>query len=230
MNGTHLLHSLTSRFLLRDAETRALRFGEVERRDFAVQLALARQKLDSAQVLWAHQQYVEGLRLAEESVTEALCSAELCQYILPAGTAIDDGAEPVSAQVLRELGSRPEHIQDALLCQRGLPEPRPTLNSQITPRERGYFQKAIQAAYHVVERLRPAARSPRDIVVSRWGRVAMLAASFLVGLGLGLATFKLFSLARSSSSACANAPSRTGSCFARTGRKRFTSCKVEPGT
>ena len=145
MNGTHLLHSLTSRFLLRDAETRARRFGEVERRDFAVQLALARQKLDSAQVLWAHQQYVEGLRLAEESVTEALRSAELCQYILPAGTAIDDAAEPVWAQVLRELGSRPEHIQDALLCQRGLPGPRPTLNSQITARERGYFQKAIQA-------------------------------------------------------------------------------------
>ena len=43
----------------------------------------------------------------------------------------------------------------------------------------------------MVERLRPAARSPRDIVVSRWGRVAMLAASFLVVLGLGLATFKL---------------------------------------
>jgi hypothetical protein len=189
MNGTQLLNSLTSRFLLRDAESRARRFGEVERRDFAVQLALARQKLDSAQVLWAHQQYVEGLRLAEESVTEALCSAELCQYVLPAWTAIDDGAEPVSAQVLRELGSRPEHIQDALLCQRGLPEPRPTLNSQITARERGYFQKAIQASYHVVERLRPAARSPRDIMVSRWGRVAMLAASFLVVVGLALATF-----------------------------------------
>jgi hypothetical protein len=190
MNGTHLLHSLTSRFLLRDAETRARRFGEVERRDFAVQLALARQKLDSAQVLWAHQQNVEGLRLAEESVTEALRSAELCQHILPAGTAIDDAPEPIWAQVLRELGSRPEHIQDALLCQRGLPGPRPTLNSQITARERGYFQKAIQAAYHVVERLRPAARSPRDITVSRWGRVAMLAASFLVVVGLALATFR----------------------------------------
>jgi hypothetical protein len=190
MNGTHLLHSLTSRFLLLDAETRARRFGEVERRDFAVQLALARQKLDSAQVLWAHQQNVEGLRLAEESVTEALRSAELCQYILPAGTAIEDAAEPVWAQVLRELGSRPEHIQDALLCHRGPPGPRPTLNSQITARERGYFQKAIQAAYQALDRLRPASRSPRDIMFSRWGRVATLGATILVVLGLTFATYR----------------------------------------
>jgi hypothetical protein len=190
MSGTPLLTNLGSRFLLREAETRARRFGDVERRDFAVQLQLARQKLDSAQVLWAHQQYVEGLRMAEDSVTEALRSAELCAYILPTPP-VDDGAQPLWAQVLRELGSRPEHIQDARLCASGLPGARPTLNSQITARERGYFQKAIQVSYLVVERLRPAARTPRDIVFSRWGRVAMLAASFLLVVGLALGTVKL---------------------------------------
>ena len=190
MNGT-LLHSLTSRFLLRDAETRARRFGDVERRDFAVQLLLARQKLDSAQVLWAHQQYIEGLRLADESVTEALRSAELCAHLLPAGAPLDDGSEPVWAQVLRELGSRPEHIQDALVCQNGMPWARPTLNAQIGARERGYFQKAIHVAYQVVERLRPAARTPQDIVFSRWGRVAMLAAGFVLVVALAMGTFKL---------------------------------------
>ena len=190
MSGTPLLTNLGSRFLLREAETRARRFGDVERRDFAVQLQLARQKLDSAQVLWAHQQYVEGLRMAEDSVTEALRSAELCAYILPTPP-VDDGAQPLWAQVLRELGSRPEHIQDARLCASGLPGARPTLNSQITARERGYFQKAIQVSYLVVERLRPAARTPRDIVFSRWGRVVMLAAGFLLVVGLALGTVKL---------------------------------------
>jgi hypothetical protein len=190
MSGTHLLNNLGSRFLLREAETRARRFGEVERRDFAVQLQSARQKLDSAQVLWAHQQYVEGLRMAEESVTEALRSAELGAYILPTPP-VDDGAQPLWAQVLRELGTRPEHIQDARLCSNGLPGARPTLNSQITARERGYFQKAIQVSYLVVERLRPAARTPRDIVFSRWGRVAMLAAGFLLVVGLALGTAKV---------------------------------------
>jgi hypothetical protein len=190
MSDTTLLTSLGSRFLLREAETRARRIGDVERRDFAVQLQLARQKLDSAQVLWAHQQYVEGLRLAEESLTESLRAAELCSYVLPTPP-VEDAADPLWAQVLRELGARPEQIQDAQLCQNGIPGGRPPLNTQITARERGYFQKAIQVSYLVVERLRPVARTPRDIVFSRWGRVAMLAAGVLLAGGLALGTVKL---------------------------------------
>jgi hypothetical protein len=193
MSDTTLLTSLGSRFLLREAESRARRIGDVERRDFAVQLQLARQKLDSAQVLWAHQQYVEGLRLAEESVTESLRSAELCSYVLPTPPVQEGeaGADPLWVLVLRELGARPEHIQDARLCQNGIPGGRPALNGQISVRERGYFQKAIQVSYQVVERLRPVARTPRDIVFSRWGRVAMLAAGFAVTVGLALGTLKL---------------------------------------
>jgi hypothetical protein len=185
-----LLNSLTSRFLLRDAETRARRFGDVERRDFAVQLSLTRQKLDSAQVLWAHQQYVEALGLAEESVNAALRSAELCLNVVPAGGE-DGSGDALWEQVLRALGFRSEHIQDARLCQAGLPEPRPVLNAQITPRERAYFQKAIEVSHQVVERLRQEARTPRDIVWSRWGRVAMLAAGVLAVVGLGAATVRL---------------------------------------
>jgi hypothetical protein len=190
MNGTHLLNSLSARFLLRDAETRARRLNDLARRDFATQLVLAKQKLDSAQVLWAHQQYVEALRLAEECVTETLRAAELGVHILPSAAPDPASAQPVWAQVLLELGNSPQQIQDALLCQNGLPGARSILNSQISAEERGYFQKAIQVAYQALEQLRPAVRSPRDIVFSRWGRVATVAAGFLLVVGLALATFK----------------------------------------
>ena len=190
MNGTHLLNSLSARFLLRDAETRARRLSDLARRDFATQLVLAKQKLDSAQVLWAHQQYVEALRMAEECVTETLRAAELGVHILPSASPDPASDQPVWAQVLLELGSPAAHIQDALLCQNGLPGARSLLNSQISAEERGYFQKAIPVAFQALDRLRPAIRSPREVVVSRWGRVAMVAAGLLMVVALVLTTFK----------------------------------------
>jgi hypothetical protein len=190
MNGTHRLNSLTSWFLLREAETRARRFGDIARREFAAQLALAKQKLDSAQVLWAHQQYAEALRLTQETVTETLRAAELAVGVLPSAVPDDASDQPVWAQVLLELGSPAHEIHDAHLCQNGLPGTPPILNAQITARERGYFQKSVQVAYRAVDRLRPATRSPRDILFSRYGRVASLAATILVVLGLTLAAYR----------------------------------------
>jgi hypothetical protein len=178
-----LLGGITGAFLLRDAEGWARKLDEGERHLLAAQLQRAQQKLESARLLWAHEQYVEGLRLAEESVGEALRAAEL-------GTGVVEGVPHQSAgtvrppwgDVLSELGASQDELDEAVIASGGPMGARPNFNAELRPESRRYFRQATRVADSVLERLQPLVSPPRKIVVARWVRVVGTLAVVAAGL------------------------------------------------
>jgi hypothetical protein len=166
-----LLGGITGAFLLRDAEGWARKLDEGDRKLLFVQLARAQQKLESARLLWAHEQYVEGLRLAEESVNEALRAAELGAGVL-AGVPQGGTVRPPWGDVLNELGASQDELDEAVVASGGPMGTRPTWNGELRPENRRYFRQATRVAESVLERLSPLVSAPRKIVVARWVRVA----------------------------------------------------------
>lgn len=167
--GTRLLDALW----LRDAEGWARRLEEGARQILFAQVTRARQKLESARLLWAHEQYVEGLRLAEESVVEALRAAEQAAPILatspssPPGTAV----RPLWADVLAALGAAGDEIDEAMMAAGGFVGSRPSWNGDLRPENRRYFRNAIRTTEAALEHLQPLVLRPRRIVATRWLRV-----------------------------------------------------------
>jgi hypothetical protein len=165
-----LLGGITGSFLLRSAEGWARKLDEGERQVLAGQVTRAQQKLESARLLWAHEQYVEGLRLAEESVNEALRAAELGAGVLegiPPGATV----RPPWGDVLTELGASQDDLDEALIAAGGPMGQRPAINTDLRPETRRYFRQATRVAESVLERLSPLVARPRKIVLARWVRV-----------------------------------------------------------
>lgn len=168
-----LLGGITGAFLLRDAEGWARKLAEGDRKLLYAQVARAQQKLESARLLWAHEQYVEGLRLAEESVGEALRAAELGAGVLD-GLPPTSTARPPWAEVLAELGATQDELDDIQIAAGGPMGTRPTWNPELRPENRRYFRHATRTAETILERLVPVVSPPHKIVVSRWLRVVAL--------------------------------------------------------
>jgi hypothetical protein len=186
-SSSGLLGGITGAFLLRNAEGWARKLHEGDRKVLFAQLARAQQKLESARLLWAHEQYVEGLRLAEESVNEALRAAELGGGVLE-GLPTKDSVRPPWADVLSELGASQDELDDTLIAAGGPMGTRPTWNAELRPENRRYFRHATRAAETVLERLSPLVSPPRKIVLARWVRVggslAVVAAALLTFLSI----------------------------------------------
>lgn len=158
---------------LRDSERWARRLPEGERQVLLAQVTRARQKLESARLLWAHEQYVEGLRLAEESVVESLRAAEQAAPVLPpSGTGqFRPAVRPLWADILAALGASTEEIEDAIVAAGGFTGSRPTWNGDLRPENRRYFRSAIRTSEAALEHLTPLVMPPRRIVISRWLRL-----------------------------------------------------------
>lgn len=159
---------------LRDSERWARRLPEGERQVLLAQVTRARQKLESARLLWAHEQYVEGLRLAEESVVESLRAAEQAAPVLPPAGAghFRPAVRPLWADVLTALGASQDEIEEAILTAAGFTGSRPSWNGDLRPENRRYFRSAIRTSEAALEHLAPIVIPPRRIVLSRWLRLA----------------------------------------------------------
>jgi hypothetical protein len=172
-------------FLLRDAEILARKLPEGDRQPLATHVARTRQKLESARLLWGHEQFVEGLRLAEEGVVEVLHAAEAAAGVLPqrpADLSLGTGS-PIWADVLLALGASSDVIQDATVAMGGPLGQRPAWNGDLRPEHRRFFRSATRVTEAALERLLPLIAKPRQIVVNRWIRVA--------GVGFVVAAFVL---------------------------------------
>ena len=175
--------------LLRNAEGWARRLVEGDRQVLFAQVTRARQKLESARLLWAHEQYVEGLRLAEESVVEALRAAEQAAPVLPPATpgSYRPAIRPLWADVLAALGAASDEIEEAILAAGGFVGSRPTWNGDLRPENRRYFRNAIRTTEATLEHLSPLVMPPRRIVAARWLRLAAVLAVILAAVGTTLA-------------------------------------------
>jgi hypothetical protein len=181
---------LLDAFLLRDAETMARRLPEPDAQGLSTHVARTRQKLESARLLWAHEQYVEGLRLAEESVVEVLRAAEAARGVLappPPELGLGTGS-PIWADVLVALGATSEDVQDATVAMGGPLGQRPAWNGDLRPEHRRFFRSATRVTETALERLLPLVAKPAQIVVNRWirigGVVAVLVALLLTSLSM----------------------------------------------
>ena len=190
--------SVVRRFLLQDAESLARRLSDPERRLLREQIARARQKVESAKVLWSSEQYVEGLRLAEEGIGESLRAVELAGaawpedgMVAPPGDVgavgdppvdpeLDAGAQPRWERVLSRLGATPEELAQARAAQTGATSPRPQLNEEISPAHRRYCRTAVWIAETALGRVGRLASTPSRIVVSRFLRIGALVAGLVV--------------------------------------------------
>jgi hypothetical protein len=185
-----MLGGLLDAFLLRDVEALTRKIPITDRQVLLTAVARARQKLESARLLWAHEQYVEGLRLAEESVTEMLRAADLARAVVPVRPAESSvaGSAPVWADVLVALGGDGEDVQDATIAMGGPVGQRPTWNGDVRPEHRRYFRIATRVAEGALERLAPLTTPPSRVLVSRWLRVgsivALLAAAAITIISL----------------------------------------------
>jgi hypothetical protein len=166
-------------FLLRDAEALARRLPETDRQVLLRHVARTRQKLESARLLWAHEQYVEGLRLAEESVVEVLRAAEAGSGVLgPARPDLGLGGtgSPIWADVLMALGATGEDVQDATVAMGGPLGQRPAWNGDVRPEHRRFFRSATRVSEGALERLTPLVTKPGRIVTARYIRLASVVA------------------------------------------------------
>jgi hypothetical protein len=178
---------LLGAFLLRDAEAMARQLPEADRQVLATHVARTRQKLESARLLWAHEQYVEGLRLAEESVVEVLRAAEQARGVLPTRpvTLGLGGGSPIWADVLTSLGATSDDIQDATVAMGGPLGPGPSWNGDLRPEHRRFFRGATRVTEGALERLAPLIVTPAKVVTSRWirlGSIVAVAAAFAITL------------------------------------------------
>jgi hypothetical protein len=179
------------RFLLRYAERLARRLGESDRQQLRDQIARARQKVDSAKVLWASEQYVEGLRLSEEGLSESLLAVELVGGALP-GVSDDLGADdgggradpeaPAWERALARLGASPQEFDQTRAALAGVGPSRPTLNDEVSPHHRRYTRTAVWVAENALGRIARLAANPSRIVVSRFLRLGVLAAVVCAGV------------------------------------------------
>lgn len=163
-------------FLLRDAEVLARKLPERERQPLSIHVARTRQKLESARLLWAHEQYVEGLRLAEEGVVEVLHAAEAAAGVLPPRPpelSLGTGS-PIWADVLLALGASREIVQDATVAMGGPLGQRPAWNGDLRPEHRRFFRSATRVTEAALERLLPLIAKPKQIVINRWIRIGSL--------------------------------------------------------
>lgn len=145
---------------MRDAEARSRKFSDGARAELAAQLQVIRQKLQSAQLLWAHRQYVECLRLAGEGVTEAVGALALAEEVL--GDDLSERTRRMSARAV------------------GLTTFRLRFNAELTDAARAYFERAVAFLLDAVDELTPLARPPRELVIRRWARLAVVVAGLLV--------------------------------------------------
>jgi hypothetical protein len=139
------------------------------------QVTRARQKLESARLLWAHEQYVEGLRLAEESVVESLRAAEQAAPVLPpsgSGGHFRAAVRPLWADVLTTLGAANNEVEEAIAAAGGFVGSRPSWNGDLRPENRRYFRSAIRTSEAALEHLSPLVMAPGRIVIARWMLVA----------------------------------------------------------
>lgn len=164
---------LAGAFLLRDDESWARKLDDADRQILFTQVARARQKLESAKLLWAHEQYVEGLRLAAESVNETLRAAELGDGVLSGGFPESESgtARPPWAEVLLALGATPDEIDEAVVAAGGPHGVPPAWNGDLRPEHRRYFRGATRVTESALERLSPLVTAPRKIVMARWLRI-----------------------------------------------------------
>lgn len=170
--------------LLRDAELWARRLDEGDRRVLLAQVTRARQKLESARLLWAHEQYVEGFRLAEESVVESLRAAEQAAPALPLQPgSYEQTVRPLWADVLAARGASQEQIEEAMLVATGFEGSRPTWNGDLNPENRDYFRRAMRASEAALQSLEPLVTRPRRIVAARWVRILALLGVLLAVVG-----------------------------------------------
>ena len=168
---------LADALLLRGDEAWARRLAEGDRQVLFTHVARARQKLESARLLWAHEQYVEGLRLAEESVKESLRAAEFARSVLAtdlgrgdSGAMLATGA-PLWADVLQALGATADDIQDATIAIGGPLGQGPSWNGDLRPEHRRFFRSATRVADTALELLSPLVTEPAKIVTARWVRL-----------------------------------------------------------
>jgi hypothetical protein len=172
---------LLRKFLLRDAESLARRLAEADRQQLRDQIARARQKVESAKVLWSSEQYVEGLRLCEEGLTESLRAVEVAgnAFAEADGGESDDRAWEA---VLMRLGASPEEIVQTRAALAGVGPNAPTLNSEVSPHHRRYTRTAVWVAESALGRIGRLASAPSRIVVNRFLRVGTLAFILVAGL------------------------------------------------
>lgn len=164
------------KFLLRDAEALARRLSDEDRRRLRDQIARARQKVESAKVLWSSEQYVEGLRLCEEGLSESLGAVELAGPAFAEEASSDDG---VWERVLTQLGASPEELAQARAALTGPGPSRPSLNGEVTPQHRRYTRTAVWVSESALSRVGRLATGPARIVASRFLRLASVAAVFI---------------------------------------------------
>jgi hypothetical protein len=175
---------LLRRLLLFDAEAKARRLGDARRRELHLQIGVARQKGESASVLWASEQYVEALRLAREAVEEtgvAVRLAKAAQEQANNGHTAPPESEADWAPALRQLGAPAHVVEAARAAMLGLPTPAPVLNRQVTQGHRSFFQIATLATQSALRTIEGVAKPPGTFVALRWlllGSVAVV----LVGL------------------------------------------------
>jgi hypothetical protein len=168
---------------LGDSERWARRLPEGERQVLLAQVTRGRQKLESARLLWAHEQYVEGLRLAEESVVESLRAAEQAAPVMPptGNGHFRSAVRPLWADVLAALGASQHEIEEAIAAAGGFIGSRPTWNGDLRPENRRYFRSAIRTSEAALEHLAPLVMAPRRIVISRWLRIAAVFGAVAAG-------------------------------------------------
>ena len=172
------LGKLVGGFLLLHAEALARRLSEPDRQVLVTHVGRTRQKLESARLLWSHEQFVEGLRLAEEGVIEALRAAEQARGVLPPRQIeLGMGAgSPIWADVLLALGATAEEIQDATVAMGGPLGQRPAWNGDLRPEHRRFFRSATRITEDALERLLPLIATPGKVIVARWIRVGSVVA------------------------------------------------------
>jgi hypothetical protein len=175
---------LLRKFLLQDAESFSRRLSDSERQQLREQVARARQKVESAKVLWSSEQYVEGLRLAEEGIVESLRAVDLAGVAWPEGAmgaspqadAAPHGSGSGWQAVLARLGAPSEELSHARAALAGPGSARPALNDEVSPQHRLYCRSAVWVAETALGRISRLALPPARIVLSRFLRVGALAA------------------------------------------------------
>jgi hypothetical protein len=177
---------LLRRLLLFDAEAKARRLGDARRRELHMQMAVARQKGESANVLWASEQYVEALRLAREALVETGGAVRLAKAALEQ---VNNGhptpSEPDAdwPPMLGHLGAPAHEVEAARAAVLGPPTPAPVINRHVTQGHRSYFQVATLATQSALRRIEGVAQTPSTFVVLRWLLLGS-AAVVLVGLAI----------------------------------------------
>ncbi|HEY0715591.1 MAG TPA: hypothetical protein VGF45_23115 [Polyangia bacterium] len=210
-----------SDFLLRHHQALVRRISPTVRADLIGRHALALQKLQAAQILWASEQTAEAWQLAETALGFAsaiagsaagLAGAEADATNVAAGDA-DPGSLDAStssssttargARALTRLGAHGPAIRmveraAALMAACSAP----VRNAEVTADHRRAFAAMTKATAILLDAARPFADSPTTVVLRRFARIGTLALIVLVvvlGLQRAFAVDERFTVSASAS-------------------------------